>query len=73
MSSFILTSMRKPEIALIFAFCGGAMGLASAHLYKLSTDPHTMFSKDIEQRRWDEKMPHKYMRVTWSEVMGKKE
>ena len=64
--------VRKPEIGLIVVMCGAAVGLASAHLTKLATDPHTMFSKDVEQRRWNEKLPSRYMAVSWNEVMEKR-
>lgn len=71
MSSFFIQSAKKPEISLIYALCGGAMCLASFHVTKLATDPHTMFSKDLDDRKWNVKMPSKYMRVTWNEVAEK--
>ena len=58
---FTLKNAMKPEFSLIFLLCGGAVGLASAHIFKLSTDPHTYYSKTLEDRKWDKELPHRYL------------
>lgn len=62
-------SAKKPEIALIYALCAGALTIAGSHLFKLASDPHTMYSKSVDKRRWEEKSPSRYMTMRWSDVM----
>jgi hypothetical protein len=70
--SSVTSIIKKPEVAMILAMCAGAGALASAHLTKLATDPHTMYVKNVEHRRWDQKLPSRYMAVSWNEVMEKR-
>ena len=49
--------------------CVGAIGLATGHLTKLATDPHTPYAKSHETRRWEERIPFRYHKQRWNDVM----
>lgn len=47
--------------------------MATGHLYKLYTDPHTKPLKSMDEtRQWDNSTPSSYMHEEWEKVLGGK-
>jgi hypothetical protein len=69
----IYSNLVKKETVPILVIIGGALGLAGVHMTKLATDPHTPYTKNHDNRRWEQQTPARYMTVRWKDVMKKQE
>lgn len=59
----------KAETGPLAFLIAGALTCSGIHLTKLALDPHTQYSKSVDDRKWEGKKTYVYSKIKWEDVM----